>query len=533
MLHSENRKARKKGYNPLIAILAIVGVAMLMSCKEKTTNPNKELTMEAFSDLKKPSLSLRSPLIRKYISTLWQNDKDSSSTDYSTRRYYRDAKPFLWIDRFGVDDRADSVVAALKTVVSMGFTERSFRVADIEHDIERVRSLDFDSLEGSEAINSAMARIEYNLTKAYLRFVAGQRFGYVNPLYALNRLDVLERDTAGNVLSYRRLYDVDIKRPDKAFVQQALSATQRNDSLGYFLRQSKPTNPNYYKFLALLDKERNNDRRRLILCNMERMRWNERTPPDTAGRKYVIVNIPAYHLYAYSPDTIVDMRVGCGSIKTKTPLLVSNITRMDVNPVWNIPKSIITQDIAHHAGDAGYFARHRYYVVERKTGKRIDIHAVTAGMLYSGDYRVTQEGGEGNALGRIIFRFPNNFSVFLHDTSSRGVFNRDDRGVSHGCVRVERPFDLACFLLDEPDEWLLDRLRISMGLAPKTERGIKYMENATDNPRLLGSLDVPTRVPLYIGYYTLYPDASGQLQTWPDVYSYDAVIWRELKPLFK
>lgn len=532
MLHTEDRKTRKKGNYPLIVALAIVGATVMVGCKDKITNPNKELTVEAFSDLKKPSLSLRSPLIREYIADLWRQDNDSSSTDYSVRRYYRDSKPFLWIDRFGVDSRADSVVAALKTVAAMGFTERSFRVADIESDIRRVRRLDFDDEEGPEAINRAMARIEYYLTKAYLRFVAGQRFGYVNPLYALNRLDALDTDSTGKPLSYRRLYDVDILRPDKAFVERALALTQYGDSLGDFLRRSKPANPRYYELQSMLENA-TGDRRRLLLCNMERMRWTERSPQDTAGRKYVVVNIPAFHLYAHAADTTVDMRVGCGSVKTKTPLLVSYITRMDVNPVWNIPMSIVKKDIAHHAGNAGYFARHRYYVVERKTGKRIDIGRVTYSMLCSGDYRVTQEGGEGNALGRIIFRFPNNFSVFLHDTSSRGVFDRDDRGVSHGCVRVERPFDLARFMLEEPDEWLLDRLRITMGLQPETERGISYMENAPEKPRLVGSLDVPSRVPIYIAYNTLYPDASGQLRQWPDVYGYDNVIWRELKPLFK
>ena len=221
------------------------------------------------------------------------------------------------------------------------------------------------------------------------------------------------------------------------------------------------------------------------------------------------------------------MRAACGAQKTKTPLLTSQITHMEVNPQWLIPFSIIKNDIARHAGDSSYFARHRYFIADRKSGQRLNARSVSRSQLLSGNYRVGQEGGEGNALGRIIFRFPNNFSVFLHDTSSPGVFQRDDRGVSHGCVRVQRPFDLACFLFSElPDEWTLDKLRITMGMEPQSEKGIKYMADLEPDkkPQLIRWQSVSPRVPLYITYYTLFPVPGGQLKTYPDVYGYDKVL---------
>lgn len=482
--------------------------------------------MEAFSKWKTSSMSLKSFIIRENIAALCRADKDSTAADYRVRAYYRSENPFVWIDRLGVDSRADTLVAFLKTVGEFGFAEKAFCVAAIESDLARIRALDFDSVDNASAV---AARLEYHLTKAYLRYAAGQRFGYVNPHYVLNRLDALEEDSTGRAISYRRLYDVDTERPDKAFFATALRMAQA-DSLGPFLRQSQPTSPFFHALRQRLATTHDRRMRTLLLCNMERCRWRERHPQDTAGGKYIVVNIPAFHLYAHSADTLVDMRVGGGSVKTKTPLLVSAIERMDVNPVWNIPMSIVRKDIVRHAGDASYFARNRYYIVERKTGERIPAEQATASMLTSGDYRVAQEGGDGNALGRIIFRFPNNFSVFLHDTSSRGVFGRDNRGVSHGCIRVERPFDLARFLLDNPDDWLLDKLRITMGLQPETERGVEYMEDAPESPRLVGSLPVRPRVPLYITYYTIYPDATGAMREWPDVYGYDAVIERGIKP---
>ena len=129
------------------------------------------------------------------------------------------------------------------------------------------------------------------------------------------------------------------------------------------------------------------------------------------------------------------------------------------------------------------------------------------GMLLSGRYRVAQAGGPGNSLGRIIFRFRNNFDVFLHDTSSPGVFNRDNRGVSHGCVRVQRPFDLARFLIEKDIDEQPDSLIRSQAVA---------------------------RVPIFITYYTLFrtPD-DGQYRTYPDVYGYDRVIYQALTPYLK
>ena len=268
-----------------------------------------------------------------------------------------------------------------------------------------------------------------------------------------------------------------------------------------------------------------------LLCNMERRRWCQEQRPDRR-EKYVIVNVAAFHLWGVSPDTIIDMRVGCGAIKTKTPLLNSYFTHMNVNPDWMIPMSIIQNDIARHAGDPSWFSLRGYYIADRKSGNRLDPAGVSSEQLLSGAYRVAQQGGPGNSLGRIIFRFPNNFSVFLHDTSTRAFFGQDNRGVSHGCVRVQHPFELARFLINDPDEWLLDTLRISLGLTPETDRGRQYMEgeDRPEHPRLVDYVGVMPRVPLFITYYTVYPDpATGRLQNYPDVYGYDKAIERGLK----
>ena len=106
------------------------------------------------------------------------------------------------------------------------------------------------------------------------------------------------------------------------------------------------------------------------------------------------------------------------------------------------------------------------------------------------------------------------------------------RSVSHGCVRVQKPFELAEFLLGDADEWLLDKLRISMGMAPVTRRGQQYVEDREGEPApLVKSLKVSPCVPLQIVYYTMFNDAEGRLCTYQDIYGYDSVIYDKIKPL--
>lgn len=254
-----------------------------------------------------------------------------------------------------------------------------------------------------------------------------------------------------------------------------------------------------------------------ILCNMERCRWRQNDDPSK-HKKYVVVNIPSFHLYAIDKDDTLSMRIGCGAPKTKTPLLNSYIKRMDLNPQWYVPRSILVKDMVHHAGNPGYFRSRNYFIQDRNSGQEVNPAHVTRAMLLSGQYVVVQRGGIGNALGRIIFRFDNNFSIYLHDTSSRGVFGREDRGVSHGCIRVEKPFDFAKFLLADKDEQLIQKINYSM-----------TADSLSNRKLIVGSVKVNPQVPLFITYYTLYPMAGGRIEDYPDVYGYDGVIYELLK----
>ena len=496
----------------------------LVACHEKGSIERPLPTSETVSQLAEQSYRLDNSKIRKQLDLLARADRDSLVADSRTRRYYRDGGNLLWIDRFGVDKRADSLLAYLNTVEEMGFSKRVFVVGQIERDLQRIRTLDVDT--GIRDVNRVMARLEYNLTKAFLRYTAGQHFGFTNPKQIFNNLDIREQDSVRT--TYRRLFDIPIKRPPKDFYSTALRKVY-NDSVSIFLRESQPQNALYAQLIKHFKGKNLSETDRVrLLCNIERSRWRQNDYPQN-HRKYVLVNIPSYHLDAIEGDSVLTMRMACGTLDTKTPLLNSHIMRMDVNPQWIIPRSIIKKEVIGHAGNPDYFERHRYFILKRSSGKRVDPASVSAGMLLNPDYFVIQEGGEGNSLGRVVFRFNNNFSIFIHDTSSKWAFDRGSRSVSHGCIRVQKPFELAVFLLDKKDKTLIDKINYSMQADLSKPKEGEEKRTRVDYRRLVNSVKVNPNVPLFITYYTLYPDVTGKMQTYADVYGYDKVLYQYLR----
>ena len=238
----------------------------------------------------------------------------------------------------------------------------------------------------------------------------------------------------------------------------------------------------------------------------------------------MVVNIPAYRLYAYGEDSVLTMRVGCGKLDTRTPLIHSNIKRMDLNPKWFVPKSIAKGIV----GRIGYLKKNNMYIHDKKEGK-LPPEQASYSRIMEGKQFIVQEGGPGNSLGRIIFRFDNNHSVYLHYTNTPWVFQKSDRAVSHGCVRVEKPFDLAVFLLKKKDSDLIEKIRYSMEADLNPNDNESDEKVVIDRDMLVNSVTVEPEIPVFISYFTCYPSSDGELRYYKDVYGYDEAIWKELK----
>lgn len=498
------------------------------SCHEKKDFVS--VSLSDFETLRTSGYDISADRVHSNIRLLIQSDRTICPADIHTRRHYQAGMNMLWVTRNGVSAKADTLLNCILHVDSLGLSPEKFYYTLLKNDLQRVRTLSFDTI--SNAYNTAdkvFARLEYYLTKAFLRYTEGQRFGFMNPYKAFNSLDPLTNDTLN--VAYRSLFGWHTSLPNDKYVAKACSVIKGDtEKFTDFLAQSKPLNPLYSKFVAALSNTNNKDLRRRLLCNIERCRWENDGDYPQLHDKYIIVNLPSLCLFAHDRAELLVMKVAIGSHDTKTPLLSSRIKRMDFNPQWIIPKSIIKNSVIHHVGNHAYFDNNNYFVRERRTGKIVELENVTREMLLSANYSVVQWGGRGNALGRVVFRFDNNYSIYLHDTSSPNVFSRVNRMVSHGCIRVEKPYDLAVFMLNEKDEQLMEKMKYSMA-SDYSERPREDIP-PIDQPKrsqMVHSLKVEPTVPIYITYYTLYPNSNGNLVGYEDIYGYDSIIYENIQ----
>lgn len=489
-------------------------------CLDKHSESREQVSTDAFDAWRADAYLIHGERIRSEIERLNQQAGTHMYADVFTQRYYRNRRPFIWIDRTGTDTRADTLLAWLEQVPELGLKKSSFQVDRLTADLQKLRT---PRLTVDKDINTVMARVEYNLTQAYLRYVCGQRFGYVNPYTTFNRL--VRTDTTRQS-DFRRLFDIPTETATDSFVNIALQQASEG-RLHDFLTGIQPQDSLYHRLLRAYHEHKDNDAyARKILVNLERSRWRGAHRPTG---KHVWVNVSGFILTAAdeNSDSMLTMKVCGGDTRHQSPLLYSTIERVELNPYWVIPYSIIKKEIApRHAGNASYFERNRIRIINKKTQEEMNPASVNAAMLKSGQYMLRQDKGAGNSLGRMVFRFPNNFSVFLHDTNNPEAFARKSRAVSHGCIRVERPLDLAVFLMADPQPDVIDRIRISIDLPPLTPEG-QAMQADPDHKKM-GIYRFSPAIPLFIQYYTVYPNPKGELESYPDPYGYDEVLQKKL-----
>jgi len=500
-------------------------VLALVSCHETGESPYKNLTKESFADMYEPSFALNSHTIRRCIDTLMRADDKMFIADRRTRRYYKRHCPFIWISRNGVLGRADIALAYIRKAAECGLDTDELRLRQIADDMQKLR--DLSVLEPDNGINKLMARVEYNLTRTYLRYSAGQRFGFVNPDDLYNTFEKCDSDTVTGRVKYSHLCDLRTQSPDSSFFATAISKAF-NDSVGEFISSVQPSGALYDALKERLKSTATASERDKILCNIERCRWRQRGFKDFHSyEKYVLVNVPSFTLRAVKGAETLSMRVAVGTTDNKTPLLSSSIIRMDVNPQWIIPKSIAKGIV----GRTGYMHAEGMFVYDKRRGK-LPPEAGSYTKVMDSEQFIIQAGGPKNPLGRIIFRFNNNFSVFLHDTSSPWLFQRSTRALSHGCVRVEKPLELALFLLDGNDKVLQEKLKYSM-TRPFVNDDDSLNTIRIDRKMLINNVGVKPAVPIFITYYTIFYDDEGKLVFFDDIYGYDDALNKELAPFNK
>lgn len=508
----------------LHAVLFSLNIVLSCVACQDTHSVHHGLNIEDLQAWVRPEYILDEEDVRHEIQSQEKAYPNKMYADKYTCNYYKEEQPMVWLTRMGITEQADSLLPWLEEADKLGFSRDFFHTDTLRNLIRQMRNFDL----AAEGASKVTGRLEFLLTQAYLRYACGQRYGYIHPRQVFNHL-LIDPPAAGETRKtavYRRLYDHNSDEVTDSFVHHALNEV-RCHRLNAFLQEIQPTDTLYRQLYSEYQRAKTNGdttRTRLAHINMERARW--RYPHPGREGKYVWVNLAEQELTAVDPKkgSSISMRVCCGNATHKTPLLHSEIGFIELNPYWVIPQTIVRKEIMpRHVGDSAYYARNRYRAINKETHQEVNPASLSAAQLRSGQYTLRQDNGAGNSLGRIIFRFPNKFSVFLHDTNNRSAFNYGNRTISHGCVRVERPLDLAIFLLDNPTELFIDRIRMAIDLPPVSKQGIQYKQSHS-NAQSMKNFRPPSPVPVWLDYWTLYPDLGGHLQSYTDKYGYDNVI---------
>ena len=243
-----------------------------------------------------------------------------------------------------------------------------------------------------------------------------------------------------------------------------------------------------------------------VISNMERWRWL----PRDLGQFHILVNIPEFKARLFRDGKqVYETRVVVGKPANQTPVFSDEMDHLIVNPYWNVPYSIASKELLPAVrANSSYLSRRNYEVVSG--GRVVDPSAVDWSGVNLRTVRIRQRPGRGNALGNIKFMFPNRHSVYLHDTPSKRLFGRSSRAFSHGCVRVQDPFDFADALLQLDPNWNARRLKAMVGGSEKR-------------------VNLSRHIPVHLAYFTAFVDENGALQRRPDIYGHNATLTKALQ----
>jgi L,D-transpeptidase YcbB len=238
-----------------------------------------------------------------------------------------------------------------------------------------------------------------------------------------------------------------------------------------------------------------------IELNLERWRWM----PQELGSPAVVVNIPGYTLEVWEDGLpVMAMNVAVGEEGWPTPIFADEIQYLVLNPDWNVPENIVQATVLPKVRSDPHYLRNNDMEVLR--GWTPDAPRVDDSLVFSiGEVpglRLRQRPGRQNPLGRIKFMFPNEYDVYLHDTPAVAQLQQPERTLSHGCVRLERPYDLALYLL-APDRWDRGRLMAAIDSGQMRDVGLSR------------------KVPVYLAYFTAMVRDDGQIEFYRDPYEID------------
>ncbi|MEZ5872155.1 MAG: L,D-transpeptidase family protein [Nitratireductor sp.] len=250
------------------------------------------------------------------------------------------------------------------------------------------------------------------------------------------------------------------------------------------------------------------DKRQRVRLAMERLRWL----PREFGSRYVFINQPAFTAtYMSGGEDKLSMRVVIGQKSNQTYFFYDTIETVEYNPYWGVPRSILVNEFLPKLRENPAYLDERGYEVTDSKGRQIASSAINWNQVGSNpEYDVRQSPGEANALGELKILFPNKHAIYMHDTPAKSLFNRDVRALSHGCVRLQHPREMAAAVLGT---------------------SVSYVSKKLGEGH--GSDEVKGNIPVYVSYFTAWPDADGKVRYFADIYDRDAALMKALNATAK
>ncbi|MEX2511752.1 MAG: L,D-transpeptidase family protein [Cyclobacteriaceae bacterium] len=251
-----------------------------------------------------------------------------------------------------------------------------------------------------------------------------------------------------------------------------------------------------------------------VAVNMERLRWI----PDTTLNEFILVNIANYSLdYIKNRDTLLHSKVIVGKTYRKTPVFDAQLSYLVFNPTWTVPPTILKNDIIPEVKKNPQYLRSKKMRLLTFSGNEVDPSTIDWDNITSSNFpfMIRQDPGRQNSLGLIKFMFPNKYNVYIHDTPARELFAREDRALSSGCIRIQKPHELAELLLMDQSLWTKDR--IGMALNSGREQTV-VLKN---------------KIPVILLYLTFWTDSLYVPMVRKDIYKRDDTLYQLLKKPWK
>jgi murein L,D-transpeptidase YcbB/YkuD len=515
-------------------------------------------------------------LVATEIKTLFDNQKepknsieDSSllTTPNETIAAYKDAnyEP-LWIKDEGLTNNGQTLINFIRNVRSYGLIPEAYNLQKIT---SQYNKLQLDSLWENERKNPKnWARIDILLTDAFLSITRNLDRGYI-PLDSLSKdatysaakykEALINTGKTDNLLQILESFEPKSKSYQdlKKLLPNFLSAadfskkytfidypiTNKNKFVAQIIKRSKEENllPNdvtnldsielsnlvkriqekknleidgkYGRQLILALNDTDSEKFLKIVINMDRLRRNREEYPN----RYLWVNLPSFYLQVFeNGETKIESKVIIGKPNTRTPLITSKINQITTYPTWTIPTSIISKEILPNIKKNNNYLNRKGYSIFDASGQKVNPDSVNWSSYEKGiPFKVVQPGGDANSLGIMKFNFPNKYSVYLHDTNQRSLFNNSFRSLSHGCVRVQNWDSLYQYIILSDKRANDDDIASNGVLVDSVKTWLNAKKRRT--------VSIVNELPIYIRYYTA-ASKNGKIEFYEDVYGEDNKI---------